>query len=248
MSMKNVLTVILAAAVACGKKQDTGRAENASDSFQATATLRHVEGSRSRASAAKSTATVTVLFFGTSLTAGFGLEPSQAFPALVARTAAKEGLPIEAINAGLSGETSAGAVRRISWALRQPVDVVIIETGGNDALRALDADTLRANLASIIRTVRSRQPDARILLAVMEAPPNLGASYTARFRQAYTEAAREANVTVVPFLLNRVAGIDSLNQQDEVHPNIEGERIVADNVWKALKPVVEEVYRQRLSG
>jgi acyl-CoA thioesterase-1 len=248
MSMKNVWTVILAAAVACGKKQDIGTAEKATDSLQATAVVRDVAVSRSKPIGAKSAATVSVLFFGTSLTAGVGLEPSQAFPALIARMAAREGLPIEAINAGLSGETSAGAVRRISWALRQPVDVVIIETGGNDALRALDADTLRANLASIIRTVRSRRPRARILLAVMEAPPNLGAPYTAQFREAYTDAARDANVTVVPFLLNRVAGIDSLNQQDEVHPNVAGERIVADNVWKALKPVVEEVYRERLSG
>jgi acyl-CoA thioesterase I len=191
---------------------------------------------------------VSVLFFGTSLTAGYGLEPSQAFPALIARTAAREGLPISAINAGLSGETSAGAVRRISWALREPVDVVIIETGGNDALRALDADTLRANLTSIIRAVRNRQPRARILLAAMEAPPNLGAAYTAQFKQAYAEAANEAGVTVVPFLLDRVAGIDSLNQGDEVHPNVAGERIVAENVWRALKPVVEAVYRERLSG
>ena len=225
--------MVVAAAMACGKKQDIGTTDAAVDSPRV-------------ATAARST--VSVLFFGTSLTAGYGLEPSQAFPALVARTAAKEGLPIQAINAGLSGETSAGAVRRIGWALRSPVDVVIIETGGNDALRALNADTLRSNLTSIIRAVRSRQPRARILLAVMEAPPNLGQAYTSRFRDAYGEVAREEGVTVVPFLLDRVAGIDSLNQADEIHPNLAGERIVADNVWKALKPVVQEVYRNRLSG
>jgi acyl-CoA thioesterase-1 len=231
MSMKRVLMVIVAAAIACGKKQDIGTTETAADSAR--------PASRS---------TVSVLFFGTSLTAGLGLEPSQAFPALIATRATKEGLPIEAINAGLSGETSAGAVRRIGWALRRPVDVVVIETGGNDALRALDADTLRSNLKSIIRAVRNRDPGARILLAVMEAPPNLGAAYTSRFKQAYADVAREERVTVVPFLLDKVAGIDSLNQADEIHPNVAGERIVADNVWRVLKPVVEAVYRERLSG
>jgi acyl-CoA thioesterase-1 len=249
MSMKIVWVTMLAAALACGKKQDIGSAANAGDSAATTVTDRSAAQSPASGTE-KPTArtTVRVLFFGTSLTAGYGLEPGEAFPALIARTAAKEGLPIEAINAGLSGETSAGAVRRISWALSRPVDVVIIETGGNDALRALDADTLRANLTSIIRTVRKRQPDARVLLAVMEAPPNLGAAYTQRFKDAYRDVATSENVTVVPFLLEKVAGIDSLNQPDDVHPNLAGERVVADNVWKALKPVVREVYRDRLSG
>src|SRR5687768_13216276 len=128
---------------------------------------------------------VTVLFFGTSLTAGYGLDPSVAFPKLVAEKAAAEGLPIEAINAGLSGETSAGAVRRIEWTLRNPADVVIIETGGNDALRALNADSLEKNLTAVVEQTKATLPDARILLAVMEAPPNLGAPYTKRFREAY---------------------------------------------------------------
>ena len=191
--------------------------------------------------AASSPGKVTVLFFGTSLTAGYGLDPSIAFPNLVARKAADAGTPIVAVNAGLSGETSAGALRRIDWTLRKPVDIVVLETGGNDALRALDADSLKTNIRGIVARIRALQPKTRILLAVMEAPPNLGARYTATFRKAYQEVAAEENLTLIPFLLEKVAGFDSLNQADGVHPNDKGERIVADNVWRALQPVVREV-------
>jgi acyl-CoA thioesterase-1 len=191
---------------------------------------------------------VTVLFFGTSLTAGYGLDPANAFPNLVARLAEADGVPMTAVNAGLSGETSAGAVRRIDWTLRNPVDVVVLETGGNDALRALDADSLEKNLTALVQKTRAAQPGARVLLAVMEAPPNLGAAYTGRFREAYANVAREQGVTLLPFLLEGVAGHAALNQADGVHPNERGERVVAENVWKALKPVVEEVYRAKKSG
>ena len=185
---------------------------------------------------------VTVLFFGTSLTAGYGLDPSQAFPLLVAKKSAAEGLPITAINAGLSGETSAGALRRIDWALRRPVDILVLETGGNDALRALDATALKANLLAIVARVRKVQPDVKILLAVMEAPPNLGARYTVGFRDAYQSVARSEGLTLLPFLLDGVAGKPELNQDDGVHPNPAGEKIVADNVWRTLKPVVAAAY------
>ncbi len=191
---------------------------------------------------------VTVLFFGTSLTAGYGLDPAIAFPRLIEELATTDGTPIEAVNAGLSGETSAGAVRRIDWTLRKPVDVVIIETGGNDALRALDADSLEKNLSALVERTKAAQPNARILLAVMEAPPNLGPMYTGRFREAYVNVARRQGVTLMPFLLEGVAGHAALNQADGVHPNEKGERIVAANVWKALKPVVEEVYRAKRTG
>ena len=184
---------------------------------------------------------VTVLFFGTSLTAGYGLDPSIAFPKLVAERAAADGIPIEAVNAGLSGETSAGAVRRIEWTLKRPVDIVVIETGGTDALRALNADSLERNLRAIVDRVQEAQPSARILLAVMEAPPNLGAAYTARFRRAYSEVAASEGVKLLPFLLEGVAGHPDLNQPDGVHPNEKGERVVAENVWKVLKPLVQEV-------
>ncbi len=191
---------------------------------------------------------VSVLFFGTSLTAGYGLDPSQAFPVMVAAKAAAEGTPIAGINAGLSGETSAGALRRIDWALKNPVDVVVLETGGNDALRALDANALKANLTAIVGRIRKSQPRASILLAVMEAPPNFGAGYTASFREAYATVAKAEGLTLMPFLLDRVAGHPELNQEDGVHPNLAGERIVADNVWRALKPVVADIYKSRTAG
>jgi len=168
-------------------------------------------------------------------------DTEHAFPNLVAQRAAASGTPIVAINAGLSGETSAGAVRRIEWTLKRPVDIVVLETGGNDALRALDPDTLKDNLEQIVSKIRLAQPKARILLVEMEAPPNLGRLYTERFRRAYAEVASRDKLTLVPFLLNKVAGIASLNQADGVHPNEKGESIVADNIWRSLKPVVREV-------
>jgi len=199
------------------------------------------EAATDRADSAK--AKVTVLFFGTSLTAGYGLDPSQAFPVLIAKKSVEEGVPITAINAGLSGETSAGALRRIDWVLKRPVDIVVLETGGNDALRALDTLALQANLTGIIDIIRREQPKARILLAVMEAPPNFGARYTAGFRDAYKAVAKRMGVTLLPFLLDGVAGKPELNQDDGVHPNVTGEKIVADNVWRTLKPVVDSLYR-----
>lgn len=188
---------------------------------------------------------VTVLFFGTSLTAGLGLDPSQAFPALIAEKSVAEGKPITAINAGLSGETSAGALRRIEWTLQRPVDVVVLETGGNDALRALDATALKANLLGIVGKIKKAQPEARILLAVMEAPPNLGARYTAGFHNAYSSVAKSEHLTLLPFLLDKVAGKPELNQDDGIHPNVTGEKIVADNVWKGLRPTVDSLYAER---
>lgn len=191
---------------------------------------------------------VTVLFFGTSLTAGYGLDPSQAFPVLVGKRAESEGLAITAINAGLSGETSAGALRRIEWVLNRPVDIVVLETGGNDALRALDANALDANLTGIVDKIRKAQPNARILLAVMEAPPNFGARYTQSFREVYADVAKKKGLTLMPFLLDSVAGKPALNQDDGIHPNVAGETIVASNVWRSLKPIVQEVYARKSAG
>ena len=231
---------LLAASVACSPEQNMDR----SGTEPAGATPRAAAGSTT----AGATEKVTVLFFGTSLTAGYGLDPSIAFPNLVARKAADAGTPIVAVNAGLSGETSAGALRRIDWTLRKPVDIVVLETGGNDALRALDADSLKTNIRGVVGRIRALQPNAKILLAVMEAPPNLGPRYTASFRKAYQEVASEEKLALIPFLLDKVAGHDELNQADGVHPNDKGERIVADNVWRALQPVVREVYSTRPKG
>jgi acyl-CoA thioesterase-1 len=184
-----------------------------------------------------------VLFIGTSLTAGLGLATEDAYPALLARRADSLGLDFEFVNAGLSGETSAGALRRIDWLLQQgePAEVVVIETGANDGLRGLDVDSTRANLRRVVRKVKAALPSVRVLLAQMEAPPNLGPKYTEAFHAMYGDVAREEGVTLMPFLLEGVAGVDSLNQGDGIHPNEAGERIVADNVWRVLEPVLREL-------
>jgi acyl-CoA thioesterase-1 len=189
--------------------------------------------------AGKSAKAPVVLFFGTSLTAGYGLEPDQAFPALIQAKADAEGVPITAINAGLSGETTAGAARRIDWVLRAPADIVVLEAGANDALRGLSPDAAKANLEQVIAAIRKKQPGTKIVLVQMEAPPNYGAAYTQRFRKVYADVSRTEKIPLIPFLLSGVAGISRYNQADGVHPNVAGERIVADNVWKALKPIVQ---------
>jgi len=189
-----------------------------------------------------------VLFFGTSLTAGLGLDPDQAFPALIEKKAAADGLPIKVVNAGLSGETTAGAARRIEWVLRTPADLVVIEGGANDALRGLSPDAARANLEQVIATVRKKLPSAKIALIQMEAPPNLGAAYTRSFRTIYADIARKESIPLLPFLLTDVAGIPRLNQPDGIHPNLVGERIIADNMWRALKPIVAQLDRVGKSG
>jgi acyl-CoA thioesterase-1 len=204
--------------------------------------------SASAAPVGNSVRTPVVLFFGTSLTAGYGLSPDQAFPALIEKLADSAKLPIKAINAGLSGETTAGAARRIDWVLRTPADVVVIEAGANDALRGLPPKSARENLQSVIAAVRRKQPQAQIVLVQMEAPPNYGQSYTKSFREVYSEVARAENIPLIPFLLAGVAGISRLNQADGVHPNLAGERIVADNIWKGLKPIIAQLDRPQAKG
>ena len=179
-----------------------------------------------------------VVFVGTSLTAGLGLDPDSAYPALIARKADSAGVRIAVTNAGVSGETSAGALRRIDWVLREPADVVVLETGANDGLRGLRVDSTQANIAAIVERIRAAQPAARVLLVQMEAPPNFGAAYTSAFRAMFPAVAERYGVTLAPFLLDRVAGVSALNQPDGVHPNEEGARIVAENVWQALRPVI----------
>jgi acyl-CoA thioesterase-1 len=181
-----------------------------------------------------------VLFFGTSLTAGLGLEPEQAYPALVQRKLDSAGLAFRAVNAGVSGETSAAGLRRIDWLLAQPapVRVLVLELGANDALRGQDLAAARSNLQEIIDRTRARHPDVRVVVAGMEAPPNLGSRYTAEFRRLFRDLARENDAALIPFLLEGVGGNPELNQADGIHPTAEGARIVADNVWRVLEPVL----------
>jgi acyl-CoA thioesterase-1 len=208
------------------------------DSTTAEASPLHAVATDAGVSAEPRAAGKTVLFLGTSLTAGLGLEPEQAYPMLIQHMLDSAGLPFRVVNAGVSGETSSGLLRRVDWLLQQKLGVVVIETGANDGLRGVPVDAMRANLKQIIRRIRAAQPDVVIALVQMEAMPNMGQSYTDAFRAAFPELAREENVHLLPFLLDGVAGDRELNQADGIHPNAAGERIVARNVWKALKPLL----------
>ncbi len=185
-----------------------------------------------------------VLFVGNSLSAGLGVGEEHAFPALIQQKIDSAGLPFQVRNAGVSGATSADGAQRIDWLLREPVSVLVLELGGNDALRGLDPSALEENLRTIVERTRSRYPDARIVLAGMKAPPNLGPEYVRRFDAVYPALARQEKVTLVPFLLAGVAGDPALNQADRIHPTVEGHRIVADTVWKYLEPVLESAAKQ----
>lgn len=182
----------------------------------------------------------TLVFLGTSLTAGYGLAPDLAFPSLVADRVRDAGLPFRVVNAGVSGETSAGALRRIDWLLQQPFDVLVIETGANDMLRGIDPAATGENIQAIIDQVRARRPAVRIVLAGMLAMPNLGAEYTESFEALYPRLAEENGITLIPFLLEGVAAQPELNQADGIHPNADGQRIIAETVWDVLEPVLSE--------
>jgi acyl-CoA thioesterase-1 len=188
--------------------------------------------------AAAATGTHTVIFVGTSLTAGLGLNPDSAYPQLIQEKIEAAHLPFEVVNAGVSGETTAGLLRRLDWLLRGNFDVVVVESGANDGLRGTPAATVRENLREILAGIRKAHPAARVMLVQMEAPPNLGPEYTAAFHDLYADVARETGATLMPFLLQGVAGDRSLNQADGIHPNQRGEHIVADNVWRSLEPTL----------
>jgi acyl-CoA thioesterase I len=179
-----------------------------------------------------------VLFLGTSLTAAYQLDPEQGFPALIQAKIDSAGLPFEVVNAGQSGESSAGARSRLRWLLEQPVDVLVLETGANDMLRGADVDSLRANLQAVIDTVRRVHPNAEVVLVGMLAQPNLGQVYGARFNALYPDLAARNRLRLIPFLLEGVAGEPELNLEDGVHPNPEGHRRVAATVWKTLEPLL----------
>ncbi len=187
-----------------------------------------------------------VVFLGTSLTAGLGLaNVEDTYVARVAELADSAGTPIRPVNAGVSGETSAGGLRRLDWVLREPLDVLVLELGANDGLRGQDPFSTYDNLVEIMRRTRTRYPAVRIVLAGMEAPPNLGPLFTEAFRQIFVDAAAEGGALLVPFLLEGVAGVPELNQSDRIHPTAEGHEIMARNVWGVLGPLVEELTTAR---
>lgn len=182
----------------------------------------------------------TVLFYGDSLSAGYGLEDPAglSFPGLIQAKITEAGLPYRVVNAGLSGETTAGGLRRIDWILRQPIDVFVLELGGNDGLRGLPIATSRSNLVAIIERVRAKNPAVKVLLAGMQMPTSMGPDYTAAFAGMYPEIAQQHQVALIPFLLDGVGGIPSMNLPDGIHPNPEGHRRVAETVWTYLKPLL----------
>lgn len=180
-----------------------------------------------------------ILFFGDSITAGHGIDENEAFSALIQQRIDSLNWNYKVVNGGLSGETSAGGLRRVDWMLRQPVDVFVLELGGNDGLRGVDLSTTKDNLQKIIDKVREKYPDATIVLAGMQVPPNLGQEYTEEFREMYPELAKENDTELVPFLLEGVGGNKELNQSDGIHPTAEGHKVLAENVWEVLKPILK---------
>lgn len=226
---------------ACGKGSEGARPATASPGVLAAAAKSDSQsnGSSPAPTVAKAGARSVVLFAGTSLTAGLGLDPDSAYPMLIQRKIDSAGLAFDVVNAGVSGETSSGLLDRLDWLLRAKFDVLVLETGANDGLRGLPTSTLQSNLQTAIDRTRAKRPEVRIVLIQMEALPNLGAKYAAAFHAVYPRVAKEKNVTLIPFLLDNVAGRRGLNQADGVHPNDTGEHIVADNVWRGLRPVLE---------
>jgi acyl-CoA thioesterase-1 len=179
-----------------------------------------------------------IVFFGNSLTAGYGVDPSQAFPSLIQVKLDSLKVPYRVINAGLSGETSAGGNSRIDWILRQPIYIFVLELGGNDGLRGIPLSETLKNLQLIISKVRQKDSSAKIIMAGMQIPPNMGKKYTSEFKSLFQQLVVRNKIYLIPFLLEGVGGVQELNQRDGIHPNVEGHKIVAENVWKVLKPLL----------
>jgi acyl-CoA thioesterase-1 len=194
-------------------------------------------------SADQKAATITkeqknILFFGTSLTAGYGLDPTEAYPALIQNRIDSLKMPYKVINGGLSGETSAGGKGRIDWLLKQPVDIFVLELGANDGLRGLPVSQTIKNLQDIIDRVKAKYPNVKMVLAGMQVPPNIGAKYASDFKNMFPDLARKNQMVLIPFLLEKVGGIPKLNQADGIHPTAEGDKILAENVWVVLKDLL----------
>jgi acyl-CoA thioesterase-1 len=179
-----------------------------------------------------------ILFYGDSLTAGNGLSVEDAFPALIQKKLTADGKAVKVINAGLSGETSAGGLARLDWVLRQPIDIVVLELGANDGLRGLPLDQTEKNLQAIIDKMKAKNPAVKIIVAGMMVPPNMGPDYTTKFQKIFPDLAKKNKAALIPFILQDVAGNEKLNNSDGIHPNVEGHKIVAKNVLKILEPLL----------
>lgn len=179
-----------------------------------------------------------IVILGDSITAGYGLDPKEAYPALIQEKIAAAGMPHTVANAGVSGDTTAGGLRRVGWAMGQGADVLIIALGGNDGLRGIPPEETKKNLLGIIEAARTRNPEIEVLLAGMQMPDNMGADFTTRFKAVFSEVAKQSGARLIPFLLEGIGGDESLNQPDGIHPTAEGQAAVAENVWKVLHPAL----------
>src|SRR5438105_13508437 len=183
----------------------------------------------------------TVLFLGDSITAGYGLELSQAYPGLIQKKIDAKGWNFKIINAGQSGDTTAGGLARLDWLLNNRVDILVLELGGNDGLRGLPIEEIKKNLQAIIDRTKSRYPEAKIVIAGMKVPPNMGGDYGRRFGAVFSDLAKKNNAALIPFIMERVGGMRELNLSDGIHPTAKGHEIVAENVWKVLEPVLRSL-------
>lgn len=181
---------------------------------------------------------LVVVVLGDSLAAGFGVDPDEAFPALLQKKASQAGWPVTVVNAGVSGDTTAGGLRRLDWLLRRPMDVLILELGGNDGLRGTPVAATRSNLIAMVQRARERNPKVRVIVAGMQMPPSMGQDYAKAFSEVFPSVAREEHTALIPFLLEGVGGIAELNQADQIHPTAKGHRVVAETVWRVLEPLL----------
>ncbi|WGQ10271.1 arylesterase [Pedobacter gandavensis] len=228
---------IMSLLTACTEKQGSSSADPAKSASDKPST--NVEGQQKNSSTAKElTKEKNILFFGTSLTAGYGLTVNEAFPALIQEKINEAKLPYKVINAGLSGETSAAGNTRIDWLLKQPIAILVLELGANDGLRGLPLKETKRNLQQIIDKVRKKNPEVKIVLAGMQIPPSMGGDYATEFKSLFPELARKNDLVLVPFLLQGVGGVPKLNQGDGIHPTAEGQKLLAENVWLQLKPIL----------
>ena len=182
-----------------------------------------------------------ILFLGDSITAGYGLEPSQAYPALIQEKTEAKKWPFKVINAGQSGDTSAGGLSRMNWLLKNRIDVLVLELGGNDGLRGLPVEATKKNLQAIIDRTRTKYPAVKIVIAGMMVPPNMGRDYGQKFSAIFPELARKNKAALIPFILDKVGGVRELNLPDGIHPTAKGHEIVANNVWKVLEPILRSL-------
>ena len=181
-----------------------------------------------------------IVVLGDSITAGYGLDPQEAYPALLQKKIDTAGLPYTVANAGVSGDTTAGGLRRIAWALgKDGAEVLVVALGGNDGLRGIKPEQTEENLAGIIDKARTNKPEMKVVVAAMQMPDNMGAEFTGKFKELFPKVAKEKKAELVPFLLDGVGGVEALNQDDRIHPNVEGQKKVADNIWKVLEPMLK---------